>query len=105
MSDQFIVVKNEFLQLVKEVPSFVPSFDPQVQEYLDGVGNWIRGIDCWDFVCRRYLGPKGHEYQRTREVKLLRKANSAYITNKHGKKENVVIPLVQAMVVAVRCGS
>ena len=37
MSDHFIVVKNEFLQLVKEVPSFGPSFDPQVQEYLDGV--------------------------------------------------------------------
>jgi hypothetical protein len=97
MSGLFVVAKNQFLELMKEVPSFGPSVDPQVQEYLDGIGNWIRGVDCWDFECGRYFGAKGREYQRTREVKLLPKAKSAYITNKSAKKHDVVIPLVEAL--------
>jgi hypothetical protein len=97
MSRQFDVVKDEFLELMKKVPSFGPFLDHQVQEYFNWIGNWTRGVDCWDFECGRYFGVKGREYQRTREVKLLPKVNSAYITNRDAKKENVVIPLVEAL--------
>ena len=104
MGEQFATANNQFLKLIKEVPSFGPALYPQVQEYLDGTGNWTRGVDTWEFGCGRYFGDKGREIQRTRKVKLLSKAKSAYTENKHAKKENVVIPLVEALEAAVSLG-
>jgi hypothetical protein len=101
MSEQFATANNQFLKLIKEVPSFGPALDAQVREYLDGIGNWTRGVDTWEYECGRYFGDKGREVQRTRKVKLLPKAKAAYIEDKHAKKENVVIPLVEALEAAV----
>ena len=45
---------------------------------------------------------KRGEFQRTRKAKFSRKTNSAYITNKHSKEENVVILLIRALEAATQ---
>lgn len=101
MSEEFATAKNQFLKLIKGVPSFGPALDSQVREYLDGIENWTRKVDTWEFECDRYFGDKRREYQKTRQVRLLPKAKSEYIEDKHAKKENDLIPLVGALEVAV----
>lgn len=97
VSEQLIVAKDRFLKLIKEVPSFGCALDPQVRGYLDGFGNFARGVDCWEFECARYFGEKGRDIQKSRQVTLLPKAEIAYIDERHAIKTNVVVPLVEAL--------
>ncbi|KAF9040486.1 terpenoid synthase [Hymenopellis radicata] len=41
------------------------------QEYIDGVGNWVRANDCWSFESERYFGKDGPMVQNSRLVELL----------------------------------
>ena len=49
------------------------------------------------FESGQYFGDKGQEYQISRQVKLLPKAKSAYMDDQDAKRENVVVPLVEAL--------
>ena len=87
--------KTRFLDGLKRVPSWGPEVDQQVQQYLNGLGNWARGNDCWSFEGGRYFGNKGLEYQKTRIVSLLAKVKS--IDGKSLTHENTVVYHVEEL--------
>ena len=100
ISGQFADTAQKFLDGVRNLPSWGADIDRQVQEYVNGIGKWTRAIDCWEFECGRYFGDKGLEIQQTRKVQLLPKVNRPYRQNEFGKRENVVVPLVEELACA-----
>ncbi|KAK7053206.1 hypothetical protein VNI00_003825 [Paramarasmius palmivorus] len=67
---------TEFLELITKVPTFGDtSTDKDVSVYVDGLGHWVRGNDCWSFESQRYFGPAGLEIQKTRIVQMLPKVD------------------------------
>ncbi|KAG6894724.1 hypothetical protein C0992_004965 [Termitomyces sp. T32_za158] len=63
-------VRN-FLNDLSHVPYFGEEYQADVDRYLDGLGNWVRGHDCWNFESGRYFGVQGLEIQQSRKVVLL----------------------------------
>ncbi|KAG0706610.1 isoprenoid synthase domain-containing protein [Suillus ampliporus] len=68
-------VEKRFIDGLAKVPSWGPSIDVLVQEYLDGIATWARGHHSWSFESQRYFGTGGAEIQHTRIVPLLPKVN------------------------------
>ncbi|KAG1780020.1 terpenoid synthase [Suillus placidus] len=68
-------VEKRFTNGLAKVPSWGPSTDVLVKEYLDGMATWARANHCWSYETQRYLGTKGPVIQRTRLVPLLPKVN------------------------------
>ncbi|KAI0331578.1 terpenoid synthase [Cubamyces sp. BRFM 1775] len=56
-----------------DMPSWGPRVDEELKRYIDGLGNWVRGADCWGFEGERYFGQDGGEVMRTRWIALLPK--------------------------------
>jgi len=46
-------VQKRFIDTLAKVPSWGPSVDVLVQEYLNGIANWIRAFSCWGFESQR----------------------------------------------------
>ncbi|KAH9477939.1 Delta(6)-protoilludene synthase 18 [Psilocybe cubensis] len=63
-----------FLKLREDVvnkrnfPTYGAEMDRQIVSYIDGLGQWMRGVTDWHFECGRYFGDEGLEIQRTRKV-------------------------------------
>ena len=89
-------VETKFLDGLKRVPSWGPAIDPQIKQYIYGLANWPRCNDCWNFESGRYFGSKGLEIQKTRLVTLLPRY-TAPREDDTLRRENVVIPLVDAL--------
>ncbi|KAG2065418.1 terpenoid synthase [Suillus decipiens] len=68
-------VQKKYINSLAKVPSWGPSIDILVKEYLDGIGMWARGNHSWHYESQRYCGTKGPEIQKTRLVPLLPKAS------------------------------
>ncbi|KAG2094003.1 isoprenoid synthase domain-containing protein [Suillus discolor] len=66
-------VQKRFMGGLAKVPSWGPSVDVLVQEYLDGIARWPQGLHCWSFETQRYFGTRGPEMQETGLVPLLPK--------------------------------
>ncbi|KAG6886195.1 hypothetical protein C0992_004565 [Termitomyces sp. T32_za158] len=64
-------VVDNFLNGLRDVPSFGDKFQGGVERYLDGLGNWVTASDCWHFESQRYFSGNGTEIQQSREVVLL----------------------------------
>ncbi|KAI0774681.1 terpenoid synthase [Trametes elegans] len=62
---------NWYIEGLAHLPSFGPTLDAQLREYLRAIADVPRGVDSWSFESKRYFGEHGMEYQRTREVPLL----------------------------------
>ena len=56
-----------------KIPKFGEPVDTELAQYVDGIGNFVRGNLDWSFECERYFGKKGKEIQKTRWVTLLPK--------------------------------
>lgn len=93
MSEQLVATRHQFPELVKDVTSSRSALDHQFRKYLDGIGNCFYR----KFECGQYFGDKGQEYQISRQPNLLPKAKSAYMDDQDAKRENVVVPLVEAL--------
>ncbi|KAG2076465.1 terpenoid synthase [Suillus decipiens] len=68
-------VQKKYMDGLTKVPSWGPSIDVLVKEYLDLNVMWVRGNHSWHYESPRYFGTKGPEVQKTRLVQLLPKAN------------------------------
>lgn len=66
-------VLSEFQAQYQMLPSWEPVIDQKVKMYVERLGQFIRGIDCWAFETERYFGTKGREVQKQRLVTLLPK--------------------------------
>ncbi|KAG1836888.1 isoprenoid synthase domain-containing protein [Suillus subalutaceus] len=67
-------LQKRFIDGLAKVPSWGPSVDVLVKEYLDGIAIWPRADTCWSYEGQRYFGTRGLEIQQTRLVQLLPKA-------------------------------
>ena len=61
---------DQFLAAYGKLPSWGPEIDAEVQRYVDGMGNWVRGNSAWSFESERYFGLDGPEIEKTRRVVL-----------------------------------
>ncbi|KAK7012921.1 isoprenoid synthase domain-containing protein [Favolaschia claudopus] len=74
ISDYHDEIIEHFLRVREDVikkngfPSWGTDIDDQVAKYIDGLGQWIRGHDEWNFGSGRYFGDRGLEIQKTRTV-------------------------------------
>ena len=57
----------------KKIPKFGGPVDAELARYVDGIGNWVRANDQWDFETERYFGKNALEIEKTRWVTLLPK--------------------------------
>jgi Delta6-protoilludene synthase len=62
------------------LPSWGPDMDHVVKEYVERLGYWIRGHDCWSFESGRYFGSKGPEIKEHRLVTLLPRVTRSAVT-------------------------
>lgn len=69
-------LKTRFINGLANIPSWGPSTDILVKEYLDGVGNWVRANYCWSFDDQRYFGTMAAEIQESRLVPLWPKVHN-----------------------------
>ncbi|KAG0703654.1 terpenoid synthase [Suillus ampliporus] len=74
-ADYHAQVQKRFMDGLAKVPSWGPSVDVLVKEYLDGIVMWPRGNHCWSYESQRYFGTRGPDIQQTRLVQLLPKAD------------------------------
>ncbi|KAG6867501.1 hypothetical protein C0993_001988 [Termitomyces sp. T159_Od127] len=72
---------QNFLDDLGHVPDFGKEFRGDVKRYLDGLGNWVRANDCWNFECRRFFATGGMEIQQSRKVVLLPRCVSCLFEN------------------------
>ncbi|KAG2151560.1 isoprenoid synthase domain-containing protein [Suillus bovinus] len=68
-------VEKRFIDGLAKVPSWGPSTDVLVKQYLDGMATWARANHSWSYETQRYLGTRGPEILRTGLVPLLPKVN------------------------------
>ncbi|CAF0780725.1 unnamed protein product [Adineta steineri] len=66
-----IDVYADFQRLRHELPSWGADIDSQVEQFVDGLGDMVRGNLCWCFETERYFGSEREEVKRTRRIKLL----------------------------------
>jgi hypothetical protein len=60
-------VQKKFIDTLAKVPSWGPSIDVLVKEYLHGTANWIRGLDCWS-----YESPRSQDFSISINCRLSR---------------------------------
>ncbi len=61
---------DTFLNGIKQLPSWGPGVDANVQKFIKNIGYAVRGADAWSYESEKYWGKKGMEIQRTRLVAL-----------------------------------
>lgn len=66
-------LERRFLDVYNSLPRWGGALDMDVQEYVFGLGNWVRANDQWSFESERYFGKRGLEILETRTVMLLPK--------------------------------
>ncbi|KAH9478062.1 Delta(6)-protoilludene synthase [Psilocybe cubensis] len=65
---------NNFLKLRDEVkaklnfPDYGEDINRQIECYIDGLGNWVRGNEEWMYGSERYFGSQGEEIRESRKV-------------------------------------
>ncbi|KXN86841.1 Delta(6)-protoilludene synthase [Leucoagaricus sp. SymC.cos] len=57
---------GSFLIEFESLPSWGPDVDARVAKYVNGLGQWVRGIDDWHFESARYFGSAGPVIKQTR---------------------------------------
>jgi len=71
-------LETRFINGLAKIPSWGPSTDILVKEYLDGVGTFVRANYCWSWSSdnHRYFGTMAAEIQESRLVPLWPKVHS-----------------------------
>lgn len=65
---------DAFLAARDALPSWGDDVDDEVKKYVDGIGYWVRGMDCWSFESQRYFGKDGLAIQKHRVVRIQHKS-------------------------------
>jgi hypothetical protein len=67
-------VEGKFMNLYEnKIPKFGEPVDTELARYVDGIANWVRSSDQWNYESGRYFGKKAAEIGVTRWVTLLPK--------------------------------
>ncbi|KAF9002156.1 isoprenoid synthase domain-containing protein [Cyathus striatus] len=70
---------KRFLANVSDLPSWGKDVDERLKVYVDGLGYWVRGNDCWCYETKRYYGDDGDDVRKTRYI-TLRAPEKGYLT-------------------------
>ncbi|KAF8630447.1 hypothetical protein AX17_005424 [Amanita inopinata Kibby_2008] len=62
---------DKFIENTKLLPSWGPEIDSMVNQYVQGLRDWIVGSLHWSFQTHRYFGTEGPQVKKHRVVKLL----------------------------------
>ncbi|TFK84898.1 terpenoid synthase [Polyporus arcularius HHB13444] len=62
---------DRFEALRRDLPSWGPEIDAQLQVYIDGLADWMIGNLVWSFETTRYFGADGEKVRRELSVDLL----------------------------------
>jgi Delta6-protoilludene synthase len=73
-------VLAKFQTQYRKLPSWGPTVDPDAKAFVERLGYWIRGIDCWSLETERYFGSEGPEIQKHRVVTLLPEVTKPDVT-------------------------
>ncbi|KAH9990438.1 terpenoid synthase [Russula vinacea] len=73
-------VLSRFQAQRRTLPSWGRTVDSDVEAFVERLGYWIRGIDCWSLETERYFGTKGSDVQKHRVVTLLPKVKRPDVT-------------------------
>lgn len=65
------LLESDFMSQYTQLKALIGFNNPRVTKYVEGLGNWVRANDCWNFESQRYFGDKGRSIQITRHVPLL----------------------------------
>ncbi|KAG9309463.1 hypothetical protein JVU11DRAFT_10432 [Chiua virens] len=83
--ENFLLGAQERFHAAKAaLPDWDEPLNSQVQEYCDGVGQFVRANDDWSFEGERYFGKKGLEIKKNRWMLLLPK--------RHAKEIGPILP-------------
>jgi hypothetical protein len=75
---------DRFLVDYARLPSWGEDIDRRLKIYIDGLGYWVRGNDCWSFEGQRYFGAQGTEIQKSRWV-TFQSSKEGFVKKKHRK--------------------
>lgn len=67
-----------FLADLLAIPSWGPDLDRRVAVCVNGLGQWVRGMDDWHFESGRYFGSDGPVIKQTR-ITTLRPPSHGYL--------------------------
>ena len=70
LEERYNNTAKNFLEDMKDIPSFSEALDYLVSEYVQGMGDWVKGYLEWSFESGRYFGSKGLEIKSTRIIEL-----------------------------------
>jgi hypothetical protein len=73
VANLYAELEKRFLEALIAVPKWEEPIDSQVKQYCDGLGNWVRANDNWNFESERYFGTKGLEVKSERWILLMPK--------------------------------
>ena len=69
-------LESAFMEQYHKVPRWGGPVDKDVEQYVHGLGNWLRANEEWNFESQRYFGANGAEVQKTHWVTLLPKTRT-----------------------------
>ncbi|THU84488.1 terpenoid synthase [Dendrothele bispora CBS 962.96] len=93
-------IAEKFLNTYKNLPDWGPVINPQIQRYVDGLGNWVRGNDSWSFESWRYFRGKGPEIEKIRWVELMPREEATITPNGYGSSTMALIKFAVGMIPA-----
>ena len=71
--DTHTKLEQKFLAAMAELPEWDEPLNSQVKEYCNGLGQWVRANDDWEFESERYFGNRGLEIKEKRWITLMPK--------------------------------
>ncbi|KAG0702642.1 terpenoid synthase [Suillus ampliporus] len=71
VADRHTKLEKKFLEALAAIPQWGEPIDSQVRQYCEGLGNWVRANDDWNFESGRYFGANGPEILRKRWISLI----------------------------------
>lgn len=73
---------SKFMQQIEKrnTDLWGPGVDARVVEYINKLGEFVRGHDCWCFETPKYFAGQGLEIQKTRVVELLPKKTNVVVS-------------------------
>ena len=73
--DAHTKLEQKFLAAMAALPEWDEPLNSQVKEYCNGLGQFVRANDDWDFESERYFGNRGLEIQEKRWISLMPKVH------------------------------
>ena len=76
---------TRFLSIMKDLPSWDTEDNKKLKVYIDGLGNWVRGNECWSLESERYYGREGSTVDKLRVIKLHSRQECGLILGKRSR--------------------